>query len=432
MALPGSGEPAARAVARCLGGSAFALDPAEGSWRVALGGGGTVDLVPLRAPTLAEDLAGRDFTVNALAFDLLGGEGLLDPLGGLPDLAAGRLRPCSPRALTDDPLRVLRAYRFAAGLGLAPEAGLPGLLAAAAPGLARVSPERVRTELFLLFDLPRGAESLRAMAEHGVLRALFPFTEVWRGFDQGSYHAYDLLEHSLRTAEAVAELAAGLPGLSGLPRPAALREHLAQEVEGGITRRALLVAAAFLHDLAKPATLTLGGDRRRFLGHDIQGGQEVRRLLAGLRVGRRGTGAARRVVAAHLRLFQLAAQDPPTRRARLRYLKDLGAEVPEALLLSLADELATGPEPPALEAVRRTAAEVLALFWERREARDVPPLLRGRDLVRELGLEPGPRVGELLRQVEEAERAGRIGTPPQALALARKLFGDHPREQADE
>lgn len=429
VALPGSGQGAAHAVARHLGGTAFPLDEAEGAWRVALAAGGTVDLVPLRAATLAEDLTGRDFTMNALAFDLLGAEGLQDPLRGRADLAARRLRACSPRALLDDPLRVLRAYRFAAALGLELAQGLPGLLAEAAPRLGSVSPERVRTELFVILNLPEPGASLRAMARDGVLGALFPFLEGWKGFDQGSYHAYDLWEHSLRTAKAAGDLAV-TPARSpfGLPGPEALGRHLDEEWEAGITRRALLVFVALFHDVAKPETATMDRtgecERLRFLGHEVRGGQRVRRLLADLRVGRRTAGAAQRLTAAHLRLFQLAAQTPPTPRARLRYLKDLGREVPEALLLSLADELATGPAPPCLAAVRRTAEEVLELFWVRRDARPAAPLLRGRDVVEKVGIAPGPQVGNLLRQVEEAERSGRVRTRRQALALARRLAGE--------
>lgn len=422
VALPGSGEGAARRVARRLGGSAFPLDEAAGAWRVALAQGGTVDLVPLRAPSLAEDLAGRDFTVNALAYDLVGAEGLFDPLGGRADLAAGLLRPCSARALLDDPVRVLRAYRFAAalGLGFAPE--LPPLLAQAAPGLRAASAERVRTELFASLDLPGAGAALRAMEGHGVLAALFPFVGQWRGFNQGSYHAHDLLEHSLLASEAAAALA---EDPVGLPRPEDLRRHMDEEWEAGVSRRALLVLTAFLHDVAKPETASTdssgAGERRRFLGHEVRGGQRLRRLLAELRVGRRTAAAAQRLAAAHLRLFQLADQEPPTRRARLRYLVDLGSEAPEALLLSLADELATGPTPPCLAAVRRTAEDVLTLFWERRDARPAAPLLRGRDVVEKLGVPPGPRVGELLRRVEQAERSGEVRTRRQALALARRL-----------
>ncbi len=418
LAVPGDGAVPARAVAAGLGGSAFPLDEAEGAWRVALPGGGTVDVIPWRAADLDQDLRGRDFTVNALALDLLGDGGLRDPVGGLADLAAGVLRPCGPEALAADPLRVLRAFRFAAALGLAFAPGLSEGLVRAAPGLSAVAPERVRAELFALLALPDGPGTLGGLADHGVLGVLFPETRGWAGFDQGSYHAHDLWEHSVRTALRVGEL---VRDSAGLPRPTELAAHLAEELESGVTRRALLVFAALFHDVAKPATVTDDGGRRRFLGHEVLGGQRVRRLLAGLRVGRRARTAAERVVAAHLRLFQLAHQERATRRARVRYLMDLGSEVPEALLLALADEAATGPEPPALARVTATAAEVLELYWQRRDRQPPPPLLRGRDLVKDLGLAPGPRVGAILAAVAAAEAQGDVETRAEALALAQRL-----------
>ncbi|WP_025322807.1 HD domain-containing protein [Deferrisoma camini] len=416
LAFPGEAARAAFEVARLGEGTAFPLDEGRGVWRVALPGGVTVDLAPLRAPTLAEDLAGRDFTVNAVAWTLGEDRGLVDPLGGLRDLAERRLRPCRADALEEDPVRVLRAYRLAVGLGLEIDPGLEQSLARAAPGLGRVAPERIRTELFACLGLVGGSRGLRLMAAHGVLEVLFPFVGDWRGFDQGDYHAYDLWEHALRTAEEAERLA---EGEEWMPRPDRLREHLAEELEAGITRRALLVFAACLHDLAKPECASQDGNRRRFTGHETRGGHLLRGILAGLRVGRRARGAAQRAVAAHLRLFQLSRQHPPTERARLRYLRDLRAETPEAVLLSVADERATGPAPPAREAVERTAAEVLDLYWRKRDHREIPPLLRGRDLV-ELGVPPGPEVGRLLRAVAEAEARGEVATRNEALALVRK------------
>ncbi len=418
LAVPGDGAAAARRVAEATGGAPFPLDEAEGAWRVAVARGGTVDVIPLRGPSIEADLGGRDFTINAVALDLLGQRGLLDPLDGLGDLAAGRLRLCAPDALDRDPLRTLRAYRFAAQFDLAPDPALPPVLAAAAARLAEVSAERVRAELFATLDLPAASRALRTMADHGVLLRIFPFVGEWPGFDQGDYHTHDLLEHSLRTAGEAARLAREA---GGLPRAAELLGHLDEVLEAGVTRRSLLVLCALLHDAAKPATASWDGPRRRFLGHETLGGRAVRRELRRLRVGRRTADAAARVVAAHLRLFQLCQQAPPTPRARLRYLKDLGSEVPEAVLLSLADEAATGPNPSWLATEHRVAGELLELFWERRGGREVSPLLRGRDLVDRLGVNPGPEVGRILRAVEEAERAGEVADPVQALALARAI-----------
>ncbi|MDF1552725.1 MAG: HD domain-containing protein [Deferrisomatales bacterium] len=423
LALPGDGRDAARRIAATLGGSAFPLDEEQGAWRVVAGEPATVDVVPLRAATVEEDLAGRDLTVNAVAWELFGDGAVLDPLGGLADLARGRARLCSPGVLEADPVRVLRVYRFAATLALELPPEVVVAVAAAAEALPRMPRERVRDELFATLDSGRGAWALGAMADHGVLAQLVPGFDAWKGFDQGEYHRYDLAEHALRTV-ATAEELAWHPGRFPFLAPAEpLAEHLSEPLEAGVTRRALLLWVALLHDVAKPATVRPDGDRLRFLGHEVQGGQEVYRLLRGLRLGGRTARAGQRLVAAHLRLFQLAQQEPPTPRARLRYLKDLRREVPEALLLALADEWATGPERPAWPRVSVTAGQMLTQYWQRRHAAPVAPLLRGRDLLA-LGLAPGPRVGAILRAVEAQERLGRVGDRAQALELARALVAE--------
>jgi len=422
LALAGDGRAAAQGIAAALGGSVFALDERQGAWRVVADGPATVDVIPLRAATIEEDLAGRDLTVNAVAWELFGAGAVLDPLGGLTDLAAGLARLCSPEVLEEDPVRVLRVYRFAAILRLQLPSRVVEAAAAAARWLPAMPRERVRTEWFAVLDSGRGSWALRAMAEQGVLEHLVPDFPAWRGFEQGEYHHYDLAEHVLRTVAAAEELAWHPEGCGFLAPVEWLAAHLAEPLEAGVTRRALLLLMALLHDVAKPATVRRDGERLRFVGHEVAGGQAVYGFLRGLRLGGRAARAGQRLVAAHLRLFQLAQQEPPTPRARLRYLKDLRREVPEALLLSLADEWATGPERPAWPRVSATAAQVLAQYWQRRHAPPVEPLLRGRDLL-ELGWAPGPRVGEVLREIETQERLGRVTTREQALELAQLLAG---------
>src|SRR5215218_6696415 len=143
LALPADPKDAARTLARATGGAAFRLSGAFGAWRV-VGDGGAwhIDLVVLRDGDIRADLAARDFTVNAMAEPLAGGE-LLDPHGGRADLEARRLRMVSAAALADDPLRTLRAARLAIELELALEPHTREEARRQAPGLARVAPERI-------------------------------------------------------------------------------------------------------------------------------------------------------------------------------------------------------------------------------------------------------------------------------------------------
>jgi tRNA nucleotidyltransferase/poly(A) polymerase len=314
---------------------------------------------------------------------------------------------------------VLRAYRFSAVHGLRFGPGLAGLLRDHADLLNGVSPERVRYELFRLLDGDYASLALRRTVDDGVLEVLFPFLSHWKGFDQGSYHAHDLLEHSLQAVENIERVLAD-ERLEDFAEKLAL--HFDETLEADITRLSLLKWVGFFHDVAKPETLTIEkSGRRRFIGHDLIGGQKAESLLGSMRVGNRAAHAASRIIAAHMRLFGLAHQEKPTERSRLRYLADLSDEAPEAVILSLADEIATGErEPGERDAFWRTVAELLNLYFNREEKPQ--PLIRGRDLVAGLGMAQGAEVGLILAAVADAETQGLVSTREEALEYAGRML----------
>lgn len=419
LAMPEVDGGFVRMLAGMIGGTAFVLDEETGAWRISSPDGFTVDILPFRGETIEKDLEGRDFTINALAYDLTGSKGLLDPLGGLFSLDRKLLVLCAEDTLANDPLRVLRAYRFAATLGMRFGPGLPRELLKAAPLLREVSGERIRYELFRLLNGPHAATTLRRAVEEGVWEVLFPFISKWRGFDQGSYHDYDLLEHSIRVVESLeAVLVSERLYLYG-ERIAA---HLSSRHEEDVTRLSLLKWASFFHDLAKPETLTVEkSGRRRFIGHDVLGAKASGRLLDRLKTGRKTKRAAARIIAAHMRLFGLAEQTDPTTRSRLRFIRDLDEETVEALLLSIADEYATGERAEGeRERFWATANQILGLYFDKEE--EVPALLRGRDVLDLFGVEEGPLVGLILAAVADAESAGKLRTREEAVAFAGEFL----------
>ena len=402
-------------LARRINGSGFPLDEDSGALRITLDDGSTVDLVPFRGETIENDLAGRDFTINAIAYDLVGGRGVIDPLGGLYALDRKFLALCSDESLQNDPLRTLRAYRFAATLGMRFGPGLTAAIKAAASGLGGVAAERMRYELFRLLDGPFAGVTLRRASGDGMLDSLFPSVRRWRGFDQGSYHEHDLMEHCLLTVEHLERV---LDSRRLEPYGDKLLDHLALRHEADVTRLSLLKFAALFHDVAKPETLVVeNGGRRRFIGHDAMGAKMVAALLVRLKCGRKTARAGARIVAAHMRLFGLAAQENPTRRSRLRYLRDIGDETPETALLSISDELATGAgDGGDGERFFDTAREILGLFFDREGP--VEPLVRGRDLMEHFGAEEGPAIGLALAAVADAESRGEVSSREEALAFA--------------
>ncbi len=447
----------ARAVADALGGAYFALDDVRGIGRVLLppaaGVRVVLDFADLRGATLEDDLRARDFTINALAVGM--GGGLVDPTGGQADLEARLIRVPDPRAFERDPVRLLRAVRLAAELRFTIEEVTEGLLRHNAPRLVLASPERVRDELLRLLALDGAAEPLARLAEFDLLASVLPEVADTRGVGQSLPHRFDVWQHTLRVVEAlegvlaactgrgeagpsphVAAPAAALEALEQALGPYApqLEAHLAQPTSQAGTRRAVLLRlSALLHDIGKPLTRSEGADRRvHFYGHEEIGAEQAELRMQELRFTREEAARVATVVGGHMRLSHLAEAGAVTARAVYRFFRALGDAGVEAVLLALADHLATwGPDlQPERWARRLRAAEtLLGDYFTRRERTVAPqPLLRGRDLIRELGLAPGPRLGRVLDELLEAQAAGEIETREQALALAARLALDNPGE----
>jgi poly(A) polymerase len=430
------GDPgeAARAVALAAGQApCFALSEQFGAWRVvARDRAWQVDIAPLRADTLAHDLALRDFTVNAIA-EPIGGGAPIDPLGGLDDLSARRLRMAGPDAFVADPLRVLRLVRVATELGLAPERETLRRARAAAGRLREVSPERVFAELRRILAAPRAVDGLSLSGKLGATAVVLPELDALRGVGQSRFHHLDVLGHTLEVLERTIELttlgACEMPELraplrASWPAAAAL---LAEPLADEMTRGQALRWGALLHDVAKPLTREerAPDGRVTFIGHDVSGAQLARAVLGRLHASERLRAHVAALVRNHLRLGFLVHQPQPlARRTVFAYLQACAPVEVDVTLLSVVDRLATRGDRAreAIEAHLRVAASMLdaALAWR---AQGPPrPLLRGDELAGELDIATGPRVGQLLAGLAAAQYAGEVRTREQAIAYAREMI----------
>jgi poly(A) polymerase len=440
------GDPAevARALARAASApraSAFALSEEYGGWRVvARGGAWQIDVERLRGDCLEDDLALRDFTVNAIAEPLGGPRNgpreLIDPLGGLQDLAHRRLRAAGPRAFAEDPLRVLRLVRMAAELGFEPTPETLRAAADHAEGLRGVSPERVFIELRRVLASPRAVAGLELMGQVGATAVVLPELHALRGVEQSRYHHRDVYGHTLE----VLEQTIALTGAAGADSAALLGDHgpalaalLAERLADELTRAEALRWGALLHDIAKPSTREVIADPRArvdrhvtFIGHDRLGAELSGEILGRLRASGRLRTHVAALVRHHLRLgFLLHEPQPLARRTVFAYLRACEPVEVDVTVLSVADRLATrgARSQEAIDAHLRLARAVLtdALRWHE----EGPPaaLWRGDELAHALEIPLGPRVGELLEELTAARYAGEVSTRAQALEHARRALG---------
>ena len=427
VALPGDPRAAARRLARATGAASFSLSDAFGAWRVvAPGGAWQVDLVTLRDGDLAADLAARDFTINAIAEPLAGGEPV-DPHDGAADLAARRLRMVAPGALADDPLRTLRAVRLAVELELDIESATGAAVTAHAPALTQVSPERVFAELKRIVVAPAVLRGMELLAAHGLTDVVLPELTVLRGVEQNVYHHADVYDHTLEVLGAVAALEHD-PAAAGLGEHAsATAALLAEPLGDGLTRGGAMRFAALLHDAAKPETRGERPDGRvTFIGHDQAGAALARDVVRRLRGSERLADYVAALTLHHLRLGFLVHERPLSRRSVWRYLEATSPYAADVTVFTVADRLATRGRnaQDAIAAHLDLAREMLGYAFERRRSELPPPLVRGDELAAELGIAPGPELGRVLAALEEDRFAGAISTREDAVRRAREHLTD--------
>ena len=421
---PGTEQEVARAIAKLTGGFAFPLSSEHGVWRaVPPEDDWHVDVVGLRAGTIEADLRERDFTVNAVAVPLAGGEPV-DPTGGLADGGNRVLRMVAPEAFEADPLRLLRAARIAAGHGLAVEEKTAAAVRERAGRAAEPAGERQFAELRGAIAGPEPMRALELLDDLGLTAAVLPELDSLRGVLQNPNHHLDVHGHTLQVLEEWLGIETGLEEFAGDLAPQ-VAEFLAEPLADELTRGEALRFGALLHDIGKPATRGERDGYVTFIGHDKTGAEIVAGICKRLRTSRHLSTHLQGLALHHLRLGFLVHERPLSRRAIYDYLNATGPVGSDVTLLSAADRLAargSGPlaAPEMVEAHMDLAREMLAeaLAWHR----DPPmPPVDGDELTSELGIEPGPEMGRILEELRVAAFAGEVEGRDQALELARRI-----------
>ncbi|MBE7471047.1 MAG: HD domain-containing protein [Anaerolineales bacterium] len=426
FAVPGDGLAVAQRVANGLRAAFYPLDAERGTGRVVLDKF-YLDFASFRGATLQEDLADRDFTINAMAIRLAEPFELIDPLGGQQDLKLGQIRAAAPTAFSHDPVRVVRAMRQAVEFGFSLEAETEAWLRAAAPGLSGISPERQRDELLKLLNTPTPGQAMQMLRRLDVLPHLLPEVEPLIGVTQGPPHHLDVFDHTAQALDAWAGMLHS--GLSDLPEPlqAPVQAELAAPLAGNLSQQTLLPLALLLHDTGKPATRAADPNSAavHFYGHEQISAKITRKVMQRFHFSNQAADFVETVVAQHMRPLLLTTADKLSRRAIYRFFRDTAGSGYQAgmavALHALADRRATYPPNEGLAELQELREVVYKLgtayFEQRAQVVEPPPLLTGRDLIETLGLAEGPLIGVLLNRLKEAQATGDVTDRDAALAF---------------
>ncbi len=430
VTVHGQGIRLARRIADKFGGDVFVLDPPRDVARAFIDTPHkrlTVDVSGYRGDSLADDLLLRDFTLNAMAVDLLGDTALLiDPLNGEADLRARLLRRCSESSIPDDPIRGLRAVRQSVQLNARIEPQTLADIREHAPRLHLTSPERVRDELYKIFDLPKPQAALRVAEALGLMAVVLPDTSALKalrvGNTDGWGHVLNMVEHITsivsafspkRTDETAAKFNIGMLVI-GLDRfRHQLWAHLSQPLANGRSVWGLYMVAALLHPLADSLA------RAQQLAEDaferLRLSLDERERLEAILIHHQHTA------------FEGGGDVDPLTAHRFWYAS--GVYGIDACLFMLArvqaQEGVTIDQDAWITRVARARSLLEAYFRQYDTLVAPPPLLDGKALMAALNLSAGRVVGELLTMIREAQVTGEAKTAEDALALARAYLQGH-------
>ena len=461
LALPPADvKPAALALAKKLKAAAFEMDAEYGVWRLVTHQHKIqIDLTAYQGKDLKADLLRRDFAFNALAYPVsalpqiqiipqkngnakillkrLLRSKIIDYANGLTDVKQKVICATNPRVFEEDPLRMLRAFRSAAELNFTIAPATLKLIKKHAALISQPAGERVHEELFRLFNTSKAYENLLLMDACGLLTALFAELEPQRTCAEVYYGKGGVLKHTLLVFKRMEYL------LDHLDKAFA---KYARKLSFVQTQKPLFKMAALLHDIAKPATARVQGDRLRFFYHEQKGAKMAKAVLERLHYSRPDMRLICAMIGEHLRPSNLASNDVITDKGAYHFFRDLGDAAWPLLLLCWADYtsyisdaqltrmLPHSAEPMmSLEQAKKKAAlgktlrhvQVLSLLFNKyfEHPRAVRPsrLITGRDVMDALNLPPSPKIGQILEAVAVAQVEGKVHDKKSALAFIKTL-----------
>ncbi len=399
FAVSGSGVSFARRIAQKLKGAFVLLSSKDDEARVVVNGV-IFDFIGIGDGYIEDDLLRRDFTINAMAIDLKTHK-FFDPCKGFKDLKRGILRVPGPRNLIDDPLRVLRGFRFSVELGFR----LDKTFYKQVPevNLSDVAPERIGFEIVKIMSAAKTFDTILKMNQLGIFRKLFP--EARKLIDD-----FELWDHSLNTYQAIEFLMSG--GFFTELKPQ-FSEYFSKP-----RKKALVKLAGLFHDVAKPDTFLLKDGEIHFYGHDSIGARVVEEMLnRRLRLSRDDIATVKRLVKEHMRLHLLATAPELTDRAIRRFFRDLGEDWLGAMMIAWADGYATGGR---IKHLKEAFTRMIELKKADEAKPKIKPLVNGYDLI-DLGMTPGPKFKIILQELFDLQLEGKLESKEQALKIAIKL-----------
>lgn len=393
-----------------------------------------IDIAEMCGDTIEEDLMRRDFTINAIAYDLKE-EKFIDITGGCRDIKNKIIKGIKEENFTDDPLRILRAFRFSATTGFNIDKDLMDILIKHKELILKPAKERIHDEIMKLFGGKYTAKTLIEMLNSGILELIFPCAREIKEIPSNSHHHLDLIHHVIETVRQIE--------LQYESSSEEVIEHLNRVDFGGYPRINFLKLAGFLHDIGKPSTWTIEKDgeciwkysdktdypndktyRHRFIKHDLIGAKMVVPMLKELKFSNKQIEYISEMIRQHIYPSSVISAPNADSKIMMRYVRKMGNNVIDNIVLAKADRMsAQGPAvtKEMTEANINGLNKLLDFYLEVKPTlKPLPKLLDGREIMQILGINQSPTLGIIINELHEAQLNQEINTKEEAVDFVKK------------
>ena len=425
-------ESFARKLAKKIKGKCFILHSDLQVYRVAVMNNPDIkyiDISLMQGKNIEKDLSRRDFTINALAakienFDNLK-KNIIDYFGGIKDLKNKNIRAVSKTVFNDDPLRMLRAFRFASEYKFKISKETLSLIKKYSSKIITVAGERIKNELFRILNNKKSSRYIAMIDESGLLEKIFPvITKMKKSAKNFYYHPNGLFQHCFQTYEALENIFIKLDKYFPKSKNV-LEKHLNENFSENVNKKNLLKFIAIFHDCAKPECAKRMDNKMRFLGHEAIGAKKTAQIMKNLKMSNKEIDFAKAIICEHMRPSNLAKSEVITNRAQMRLFRDIKENTPDLLILAMSDwhsykTLKKKVYPKkVLQHQEKSVAKLIFDYFEFVNNKPKDKIIDGNILMKEFKLKPGKIIGELLKYINNAYEEGRVKSKQQALNFAK-------------
>ena len=374
-----------------------------------------LDISELQGATIEEDLKRRDFTINAIAYNLKTNE-FVDSVNGMQDLKNGILRHIKDVNFEEDPLRILRAFRFAAVTGFDFSEDLKFALNKYKNKVLEPSKERIMYEIMKLFGGRYSSKALLLMNNYDIIEKIFPHAAEMKKVPPNSHHHLDLFNHVVETVKQIEEIYSN--------SDMQIQEHLDKVDFGGFPRINHLKLAGFLHDIGKFSTWTIEeSGRHRFIKHDDVGAKICVSFLKELKFSKKQIDYISLMIKTHIYPSNVVASPDLNEKIMMRYVRKMENNIIDNIILAKADRLSARGVDITAEIINANLSgldKLLNFYLDKKEElKPLPKLLDGYEIMQIKNIKQGVALGMITRALKEAQVNGDIVTKEDAVSFVQ-------------